>query len=116
LALIDLEGYPTTSVITPSKADGIKTVYFCTQHTGDKPGRLAKCKRASVCFGSGEYGISLVGEIEILTGAAAKKDAWYEALEGHFPKGCTDPDYCVLKFTTKRYNLFVDWKEVKGKI
>ena len=115
LALIDLEGYPTSSVITPSKADGIKWVTFCTGFASDKTERIAKCNRASVCFGSAEYNISLVGEIEVLSDADTKRDMWYDGLENHFT-GPDDPNYCVLKFKTKRYNLFVDWQQDAGRL
>lgn len=115
LSLIDLEGYPTASVITPSKSDGIKWITFCTGVIGDKADRLAKCKRASVCFGTGEYSISLVGEIEVIADPKVKEEMWYAGLENHFTKGASDPNYCVLKFTTKRYNLLVDWKTAAGK-
>jgi general stress protein 26 len=40
-----------------------------------------------------------------------KKETWYEGLEEHFPNGVADPNFCVLKFTTKRYNLWVDAQE-----
>lgn len=116
LALIDLEGYPTTSVITPSKSDGIKWVTFCTGLTGDKADRLKKCKKASVCFGTGEYSISLVGEIEVITDPKVKEEMWYQGLEKHYTLGALDPNYCVLKFTTKRYNLLVDWQSTTGRI
>ncbi len=114
LALIDLEGYPTASVLTPAKADGIKTLWFCTGLSGDKAKRIAKCNRASVCFGATDYNISLVGEIEIITDAVVKQEMWYKGLESNFSGGADDPNFCILKFTTKRYNLLVDWKEAKG--
>ena len=40
---------------------------------------------------------------------------WYKGLEENFD-GPEDPNYCVLLFKTERYNLFVDWKEAKGKV
>ena len=115
LALIDLEGYPTASVITPSKADSINWITFCTGADSDKAKRIAKCNRASVCFGSAEYNISLVGEIEIVTDEDTKKEMWYSGLEGHF-SGLDDPNYCVLRFTAKRYNLLVDWQQAAGQL
>jgi hypothetical protein len=27
-----------------------------------------------------------------------------------------DKGYCVLRFSTRRYNLLVDWKEAKGNL
>ena len=40
---------------------------------------------------------------------------WYEGLKNHF-SGPDDPNYCVLRFKTERYNLMIDWKEVKGSL
>lgn len=115
LALIDLEGYPTVSTITASKAYGINWLTFCTGVGSDKANRIAKCNRASVCFNSDEYNITLVGTIDIITEQDVKKEMWYDGLTNHF-SGHQDPNYCVLRFKTERYNLLVDWKEVKGKI
>ena len=44
-----------------------------------------------------------------------KKEMWYDGLKNHF-SGWEDPNYCVLKFTTERYNLLVDWENAKGNI
>lgn len=113
LALIDLDGYPTASTITASKTDGINWITFCTGLGGTRTNRINKCNRASVCFNAGDYNITLVGTIEILTDLDVKKEMWYEGLKNHF-KGPEDPNYCVLRFNTERYNLFIDWKEARG--
>ncbi len=115
LALIDKEGYPTASTISVSKNDGISSMTFCTGLTGNKADRIKLSNRASVCFCSMEYNITLVGTIEVITDAETKKDMWYQGLEGHF-SGPEDPNYCVLKFNTQRYNLFVDWQEAVGNL
>ena len=54
-----------------------------------------------------------VGTIEVLTDPVVKKEMWYGGLVNHF-NGPEDPNYCVLHFKTERYNLLVDWKEVRG--
>jgi general stress protein 26 len=113
LALIDLDGYPTASTITPSKADGIRWITFCTGLGGARTDRIHKCDRASVCFNADDYNITLVGTMEIVTDPEVKKEMWYEGLANHF-SGPEDPHYCVLRFQTQRYNLLVDWKEAKG--
>ena len=115
LALIDLDGYPTVSTITVSKADGINWLTFCTGLGSDKAHRIIKCNRASVCFNSNEYNITLVGTIDIITDPDVKKEMWYGGLVNHF-SGPQDPNYCVLRFKTESYNLLVDWKEAKGKL
>lgn len=113
LSLIDDNGFPTASTISASKADGIRWITFCTGIGSNKAERIKKCNRASVCFSSIDHNITLVGTIEILTDLETKKEMWYSGLGNHF-SGPEDPNYCVLRFNTERYNLLVDWKEAVG--
>ena len=114
LSLIDKDGYPTASTITAAKADGIARISFCTGLESNKAKRIEKCNRASVCFNTGgEFNITLVGTIEIVTDPEVKREMWYDGLSSHL-SDADDPNYCVLQFTTKRYNLFVDWTEAAG--
>ncbi|MGB8454587.1 MAG: hypothetical protein WCD89_19940 [Anaerocolumna sp.] len=41
LALIDLDGYPTASTITASKAEGINWITFCTGFGGTRTNRIS---------------------------------------------------------------------------
>lgn len=115
LAQIDMDDYPTVSTITASKADGINWITFCTGLGSPKTNRIRKCKRASVCFNADDCIITLIGDIEVLTDPEIKREMWYDGLANHF-SGPEDPNYCVLRFRTKRYNLLVDWMEVKGEL
>ena len=122
LSLLDHEGYPTTSTLSISKADGIRQIFFGGGLSSNKAKRAIQCSRASVCIFNDDiennayYNITLVGDIEVVTDPDVKKDVWYEGLDEHFPNGgIDDPDYCVLRFTTKRYNLWIDFEdEVAG--
>ena len=114
LALINTDGYPTTTTISISKADGIRRLTFCTG-TNAKADRIDHCNKASVCINSDEYHISLVGTIEQITDLDVKKEMWYDGLKNHFT-GYDDPNYAVLKFTAEKYGLFVDWQEAKGNL
>ena len=114
LTLMDLDDYPTSTTISVSKADGIKWMTFCTGR-GIKAERINRNNKACVCFNSEEYHISLVGTIEEITDLDVKKEMWYEGLENNF-SGYDDPDLYVLKFTTQRYNLLVDWQSAKGNL
>ncbi|MDF2888569.1 MAG: pyridoxamine 5-phosphate oxidase-related FMN-binding protein [Lacrimispora sp.] len=113
LTVIDIDDFPTTSTISVSKADGMNWLTFCTGCGCDKAKRIERCNKASVCFNAIDHNITLVGTIEVLTDPEIKKEMWYQGLENHF-SGPEDPNYCVLRFNTSRYNLLVDWKEVKG--
>jgi len=116
LTLIDAEGFPTSSVITASKSDDIKWVTFCTLLNSNKVKEIKNCSRASVCFAGIDHSVNLVGEIEIITSEDVKQEMWYDALKMHSPEGYTDPSYCVLKFTAKRYTLFVNGEYIAGTI
>ena len=117
LSLIDQDGYPTTSTLSISKAEGIRQITFGSSLDSNKAKRAKANSRASVCIfddnyeGDAYYNITLVGDIEVVTDPEMKKETWYPGLEEYFPQGVNDPNYCVLKFTTKRYNLWVDMNE-----
>ena len=115
LSLIDEEGFPTMSTITPAKCDGINWIAFGTILNHNRAKRSAVNKNASVCFSSNTYCVNLVRKIEVITYADVKREMWYDGLYGFFTDA-DDPSYCVLKFTTKRYKFFdaVDETEVEG--
>lgn len=114
LALMDIDGYPYTTTISISKSEGIKWLTLCTG-TGSQAKRIANCNKASVCINEDTYHISLIGTIEEITDLETKKEMWYEGLGNHFT-GYEDPNYCVLKFTTDRYSMLVDWNSAKGSL
>ena len=115
LALIDLFGYPTVSPITVSKYNGLGWFTFCTGTRGNKVSRIGKCDRASICFSSTNplYNITLVGKIEVLNDIGTKNEMWYDGCEQHW-ESPEDENYCVLKFTTNRYNIMIDNEELEG--
>jgi len=97
---IDENGYPVSSTMSISKADGVRWLTFASCLDSDRVRRIKKCNRACICLNSAGYHISLVGTIEILTDPQAKRDAW------HDESGSDDPKFCALRFTTERYNLY----------
>jgi len=113
LALLDHEGYPTASTLSIAKADGINWITFGTGLDSNKANRIKNSNKASVCISSASYNITLVGTAEVLTDLETKKDMWYEGMEYHFT-GPDDPNYCVIRFKTIRYNLYVGDDEVSG--
>jgi general stress protein 26 len=116
LSLIDENGYPTSSTMTISKADGINWLTFLTDTDGAKAQRIAKCNKACVCLASSEYHISLVGTAEIITDADVKKENWQQVVTDYYKTDWNDPNWCILRFKTEQYNLFFasDDTEAKG--
>ncbi len=114
LTLMDTDDRPTTTTITPSKAEGIRWITFCTGF-GTRTERIQLCKDACVCFNSPEYHISLKGSMEVITDPDVKREMWYDGMANHYDSP-EDPGYVVLKFTADSYNLFINWQGAKGEI
>ena len=118
VSLIDENGYPTSSTMSISKADGISWLTFLSDADGTKAKRIAKSNKACVCLASGEYHISLTGTMAVITDNETKKANWQDAIVEHFNANWDDPGWAVLRFTTEHYNLFfaADDAEAKGSL
>ncbi len=77
--------------------------------------RLQANPKACVCLNGPDHHIALIGDTEICTDLETKQEMWYDGLANHF-SGPEDENFVVLRFTTKRYSLFVDWDSVKGEM
>jgi len=107
LSLIDEKtGYPVSSTITISKADGINWMSFLGDaKESNKAKRIANCNKACVCLASNEYNITLVGTIETITDLEGKKQHWQDTFTTHHGAP-EDPNYCAWKFHTETYNIW----------
>ena len=105
LSLINENGYPTSSAISISKADGINWLSFLGGTDSNKANRIKNCNKACVCIATNEYNITLVGTIEMITDPARKEEHWQESFAEHYGD-FTNPEFCVFRFTTESYNLF----------
>jgi general stress protein 26 len=111
---IDENGYPTVSTVSVVKPENIFEVYFTTGLEGEnnKAQRVIRNRKASICF-KADCNITLVGEAEVLTDQESKSKYWLDWFKDIYQGGETDPNYVVIKFTTKRVSL---WIENKGAI
>jgi len=107
LGVIDESGYPSVSAISPIKTENILEVYFSTNIGSNKEKRLRNNNRASVCFHAGDNNVTLVGETEIITDQETKSRFWLPWFKDIYTGGETDPDYIIVKFTTKRVSLWI---------
>jgi len=115
LALIDDNGYPSASTVSLSKSDGIKWLTFCAGINDNKAKRINNCNRASVCINSQNYNITLVGTAEVITEPKIKEEMWYEGC-GEIWSGPDDEDYCVIRFATERYSIFIGYDQIEGTV
>ena len=107
-AVIDENGFPSVSTVSPIKTENILEIYFSTNIGGNKEKRLRKNNRASICFNTNESNITLVGEAEIITDQETKSGYWLDWFIHHYPGGDTDPNYIIVRLATKRASLWVD--------
>jgi general stress protein 26 len=112
VGVIDENGYPSVATISPIKQENIMEIYFSTNIGGNKEKRLRKNNRASICFREGNNNITLVGDTEIITDQETKSRFWLDWFINHYPGGETDPNYIIVKLTTKRVSLWIDFEYV----
>jgi general stress protein 26 len=108
LGVIDENGFPSVSTVSVIGPENIFEAYFSTNIGSNKEKRLQKNNRASICYREGGNNITLVGDVEILTDQPTKSRFWIDWFIDHYSGGETDPNYCIIKFTTKRVSLWVE--------
>ena len=109
--VIDENGYPSVSAISLSNPENISELYFTTTMDSNKVKRLQKNNKASINCYTAENNITLVGEAEIFSDQVTKSKYWQDWVKfgaDVYPGGVSDPNYCFVKFTTKRASLWID--------
>ncbi len=103
LANIDGKDYPHVRAMLKIENDGLDTVWMITNTSSDKIGQLRANNRVSLYFVDLDkwMGLTLVGTLEILQDEESRKRCWRDGFEKYYPGGLDDPDYTVLRFTTR---------------
>lgn len=113
ISSIDEEGFPNTkAMLPPRKREGIKIFYFTTNTSSMRVSQYKINSKACIYFCDRRFfrGIMLKGKMEILEDSLSKEMIWKEGDELYYPKGVTDPDYCVLKFTAESGRFYSNFK------
>jgi len=116
LAVIDEDGFPVVMAMSIINPENISEVYLSTTLSSNKAKCLQKNNKASICCATAENNITLVGEVEICTDQETKSKCWQNWFIEVYPGGETDPDYCIIKFTTKRAAMFIDCETAEGEL
>jgi len=112
---IDDENYPNVkAMLKPRKRNGIKEFYFSTNTSSMRVKQYLNNPNASIYFchkGLIKYvGVMLKGKMEVLTDQETKNIIWQKGDTMFYKQGVTDPDYCVLKFTSESGRYYCDLK------
>ncbi|SEW30697.1 pyridoxamine 5'-phosphate oxidase family protein [[Clostridium] fimetarium] len=113
ISSVDSEGFPNTkAMLAPRKRDGIKTIYFTTNTSSMRVGQYRVNPKASIYFCDNRFfrGVMLKGTIEVMEDKLTKDMIWKIGDRMYYPKGVTDPDYCVLKFTAISGRYYSNFK------
>lgn len=115
ISSIDEDGYPNTkAMLQPRQRDGIKTFYFSTNTSSMRVSQYRNNPKACLYFyhkGVINYqGVMLKGTMEVLEDKEIKEAIWKMGDQMFYPKGVTDPDYCVLKFTAVQARYYCNLK------
>ncbi|WNY26925.1 pyridoxamine 5'-phosphate oxidase family protein [Methanolapillus ohkumae] len=95
----------------PEKRDGIKTFYLTTNTSSLRVGQYKENPKACLYFFDKRFfrGVMLKGTVSVLEDSQSKEMIWREGDTLYYPKGVTDPDYCVLKFTAENERYYSDF-------
>jgi general stress protein 26 len=110
---VDKNGFPNLkAMLPPRQREGLKTFWFTTNTSSRRVAQFRKNAKACIYFCDKRFfrGVLLVGQMTVLTDAASKKLIWRDGDTMYYAKGVTDPDYCVLKFTTSSGRYYADFK------
>lgn len=109
---VDANDFPNIKGMQVRNRDGLKTMYFSTEASTLRVAQYQQNSCACIYFNDNKAykGVMLVGTMEVLSDAASRELVWRESDTMYYPKGVTDPNYFVLKFTAhsgRMYNQFV---------
>ena len=113
ISSVDEDGFPNSkAMLPPRKREGIKHIFFTTNTSSMRVKQYIDNPKACVYFFDKRFfkGIMLRGAMEVLKDSASKKMIWKAGDEMYYPKGVTDPDYCVLRFTAQNGRYYSNFK------
>jgi general stress protein 26 len=113
LGSVDNNGFPNIKAVLPvNKRESIRHIYFSTNTSSKHVAQYRANPKSCVYFYSPLFfkGVLLKGVIEVVEATEIKKRFWNKGDLKYYPKGVTDPDYCILKFTAQEGRYYSNFK------
>ncbi|MDD5397509.1 MAG: pyridoxamine 5'-phosphate oxidase family protein [Dehalococcoidia bacterium] len=113
ISSVDADGFPNSkAMLPPRKREGIKYFFFTTNTSSMRVAQYLKNPKACIYFFDKRFfrGVMLSGTMKVLRDRASKEMIWKQGDEMYYPKGVTDPDYCVLRFTAQNGRYYSNFK------
>ena len=108
LSSINENGYPRVCVVSKLKTEGFHKLYFSTGTDSKKTGQFRSNPKASLVYYNVDDAVTLIGNVKIVDDSKVKEGIWQDWMINHFSGGASDPNYCVLEFTTNEATFCVD--------
>lgn len=105
ISYLDEDGFPVTkAMLALREREGIRVLWFSTNTSSNKVACFRKNPKGSIYFVDHRFfrAVSLCGAMEVLETPEAKERLWRMGDKMYYPKGVTDPDYCVLRLTVQK--------------
>jgi general stress protein 26 len=113
ISSVDEEGFPNLkAMLKPREHDGLEVFYFTTNTSSMRVKQYLRNPKASIYFYDTRFfkGLMLIGTMEVLHDQETKDRIWRDGDTMYYSKGVTDPDYCVLRFTTQKCRMYENFK------
>ncbi len=114
ISSVDADGFPNTKAMLPArKMVGIKEFYFSTNTSSIRVAQYRNNPKACIYYADTRFfrGVMLKGTMEVLEDPEIKEECWRAGDQMYYPKGVTDPDYCILKFTAESGRYYANFKK-----
>lgn len=119
ISSIDEDGFPNTkAMLQPRRRNGIKEIYLTTNTSSLKVKSIKNNSKACLYFCDKRFfrGVMLRGYAEVLEDQESKDMIWRCGDTLYYREGKTDPDYCVIKFTSISARYYSNFKSVDVEI
>jgi len=110
---VDEDGFPNIKAVLPvNKREQLAQIYFSTNTSSRRVAQYRANPKCCVYFADLLLfkGVMLKGVMEVLEDAETKERFWDKGDEQYYPKGVTDPDYCILKFTAQSGRYYANFQ------
>ncbi len=113
ISSVDESGFPNTkAMLPPRKREGLSTFYFTTNTSSMRVKQYGLNNKACIYFFDKRFfrGVMIIGTMEVMSDQRTKNMIWKDGDTMYYPLGVTDPDYCVLKFSSEKMRVYQNFK------
>ena len=113
ISSIDEDGFPQSRAMLGIRNNqGLQHFYFSTNTSSQKVQQFKKNEKACLYFYNAKLfiGVMCIWTMEVSQKEEDKNLVRKQGDEMYYPKGFEDPDFCVLKFTTKKIRRYSNFK------